>query len=145
MAEFQAEGGDAPGAWAKNPRCRCCSSAICSLAEEQNAKELFDTDGFEQLEGLFDTHNHMHQSGTTAETLDRSGLFGCTVLAVAEFEWSTVLSIATEKQSTILVPGIGIHPWYVHEAHDGWDDRMIELLRANPAAIVGEIGLCKCA
>jgi Tat protein secretion system quality control protein TatD with DNase activity len=38
-----------------------------------------------------------------------------------------------------------VHPWYVHETSPGWLHRLRALLLAHPRAIVGEVGLCKCA
>ena len=38
-----------------------------------------------------------------------------------------------------------MHPWRVHELADGWQGRLRDRLCEHPGAIVGEIGLCKCA
>ena len=46
---------------------------------------------------------------------------------------------------SLVVPGFGVHPWYVQNAKTGWEGRLRSLLARHPGAIVGEIGLCKCA
>ena len=43
------------------------------------------------------------------------------------------------------MPGLGVHPWRTHELRDGWFRRLAALVALHPAALVGEIGLCKCA
>ncbi|MBR0193611.1 MAG: TatD family hydrolase [Thermoguttaceae bacterium] len=40
-----------------------------------------------------------------------------------------------------VVPYFGIHPWYVADLSDGWEDRLSAALDQFPAAGVGEIGL----
>ena len=42
-----------------------------------------------------------------------------------------------------IIPGIGIHPWYVKEAVDNWEEKMEKRLIENPTLHVGEIGLDK--
>ena len=97
----------------------------------------------------------------------------CAVLAVSEDDWPNVLALASagvppasnagasasEPSSAApssfssaaaglgvaLVPGLGIHPWYVQDANDGWAARLRAQLVEHPGTIVGEIGLCKCA
>ncbi|CAM9631398.1 unnamed protein product [Ascophyllum nodosum] len=39
--------------------------------------------------------------------------------------------------------GVGLHPWYAHSKSDDWLRDLTALLRENPRAVVGEIGLDK--
>ena len=128
-----------------------------------------------QLTGLIDTHSHAHQElslevhSMTQQILPSTArLSGTIVMAVSEVEWPAVLaftghsgavvdgngnpnasgvSVVDEAHAgaTTLVPGLGVHPWYVHENSPGWLSRLRANLVAHPSAVVGEIGLCKCA
>ena len=85
-----------------------------------------------------DTHSHVHQSDT-----EPSGPQVTAVLAVDERCWDTV--VAWCETRPLAVPGFGVHPWQVHELQPGWQTRLTAKLTQHPGAIVGEIGLCKCA
>jgi hypothetical protein len=51
----------------------------------------------------------------------------------------------TAAPPLLLVPGLGVHPWYVQDAKPDWLAKLWSLLELHPQAIVGEVGLCKCA
>ena len=59
--------------------------------------------------------------------------------ATNESDWEKIVAIADERTRAC----IGIHPWHIHTATDGWDDRMRKILGANPHIMVGEIGIDK--
>ena len=59
--------------------------------------------------------------------------------ATRESEWANFVENATEENLVC----IGIHPWYLNEIQDGWQNRMADILRADPHIMVGEIGLDK--
>ena len=90
---------------------------------------------------LVDTHNHLHQSagGGANRRCDSYEA----VLAVAEACWDSVLARCAEGPRSL--PGLGVHPWQAHEVAEGWEARLRALLQQHPRALVGEIGLCKCA
>jgi TatD DNase family protein len=44
-----------------------------------------------------------------------------------------------------VLPAFGVHPWYIPEGGLGWLTRLEALLKAHPAAWVGEIGLDRTA
>ena len=113
------------------PGCPCCAGAgPWPRVSAPPARDL----------PLVDTHSHVHQGSSAAASSDGS----CTaVLAVDERCWAAVSKMCVDP--TTLVPGLGIHPWRVHEISPGWEARLWEALARCPAAIVGEIGLCKCA
>lgn len=62
---------------------------------------------------------------------------GAIVNATQEYDWTRVL----ELQSKNVYVAIGIHPWYVSNADDNWQQRLTDLLIQNPNALVGETGL----
>jgi len=128
-----------------------------------------------ELAHMIDTHSHAHQelsldviSGVQQILPSAAGLSSAAVMAVSEAEWTSVLaftghsgvtvdggtdnntnsgSVVGQARSgaTVLVPGLGVHPWYVQEVSPGWLSRLRANLLAHPGAIVGEIGLCRCA
>ncbi len=61
--------------------------------------------------------------------------------ATTETGWDAVLSRAAQDSRAAAC--IGVHPWYVSGAQDGWDARMRDALLANPRAMIGECGLDK--
>lgn len=65
------------------------------------------------------------------------------VLAVDEACWDVVCAWSAADERAL--PGLGVHPWRVHELAPGWQARLAARLAQHPGAIVGEIGLCKCA
>lgn len=60
--------------------------------------------------------------------------------ATNESDWTGLLARATD---TRIVPCIGIHPWLVDTATDGWDARMRATLQTAPNVMIGECGLDK--
>ena len=95
------------------------------------------------LREVFDAHSHVHLDPSTsnAETaccaLLRSG-----VMATRESDWDALERLSTCEDASLEL-GFGLHPWWARERQAGWDDRLRAVLRRNPAAIVGEIGLDK--
>ena len=123
--------------WAARPLvgCPCCADVgplMRELATHCPNAAALDAP-------LFDTHSHVHlRPSKTHASLCRSA-----VLAVDESCWEAVLARCAADVRAFA--GLGIHPWRVHDAADGWQARLAALLARHRAAIVGEIGLCKCA
>jgi TatD DNase family protein len=63
-------------------------------------------------------------------------------MAVDENDWKVVACLY-RKAPDIVRPAFGVHPWYVQRNTVGWEDRLQDMLKQHPAAIVGEIGLDK--
>mmetsp|Transcript_44318 Transcript_44318/g.145201 ORF Transcript_44318/g.145201 Transcript_44318/m.145201 type:complete len:326 (+) Transcript_44318:86-1063(+) len=115
-------------------RCPCCAlSPLPPLS-------TVDADLVSAGLLLVDTHNHLHQSAGGA--VRRCDSYEA-VLAVAEACWDSVLARCAEGPRSL--PGLGVHPWQAHEVAEGWEARLRALLQQHPRALVGEIGLCKCA
>ena len=56
-----------------------------------------------------------------------------------EADWEKLVEIANDQTRIC----IGIHPWYIQTATDGWVERMYKILQSNPHIMVGEIGIDK--
>jgi len=93
---------------------------------------------------LYDAHNHLQDdrfAGRQAELLATCANEGLTQMVVngsCEADWPQVLSLA--RQSPLVLPSFGCHPWYVHERTAGWQKQLVRMLDQAPSA-VGEIGL----
>ena len=62
---------------------------------------------------------------------------GAIVNAAQKSDWKRILKL----QSGNVYAAIGIHPWYVSNASDNWQQQLPDLLIQNPNALVGETGL----
>lgn len=94
---------------------------------------------------FFDAHNHLQD--------ERLGSAVSGLRAVAEVEhigamvvngsssgdWADVLELAARFPGLVL-PSLGVHPWYVGEQPQGWQERLEHLVLEHRTA-VGEIGL----
>ena len=128
-------------AWTHLSGCPCCA-AVPRLSGNDAATLCSLT-----LPPLVDSHNHIHIGDTSEAVLYVAQSTRSAVLAVAEECWPRVLAYCSDGggPSNARVAGLGIHPWRAHDVSDGWQARLSALLAANPRAVVGEIGLCKCA
>ena len=93
---------------------------------------------------LYDAHNHLHDDrfgGRQGELLAecaRAGIARMVVNGSCESDWPQVLALA--RQSALVLPSFGYHPWYLHERTPDWRKQFESFLDEIPCA-VGEIGL----
>jgi TatD DNase family protein len=93
---------------------------------------------------FYDAHNHLQDdrfAGRQAELLadcKKAGVARMVVNGACENDWPKVLALA--RQSRMVLPSFGYHPWYLHERTPGWLTQLEKFLDAVPGA-VGEIGL----
>lgn len=92
----------------------------------------------------------------------RAGVSTVAVCGTSPADWEAVLSLCQRGARTksggtageaagrsdedcdelpVLLPSVGVHPWWTGELPSDWLTRLRELLVANPTAGVGEIGL----
>lgn len=94
---------------------------------------------------LFDTHCHLQDErllpnvGAVIDRATAAGVGYMLCCGTSEDDWAAVLDLAERYE--VVIPALGIHPWWSSDLHDGWYERLESALRANPAAVVGEIGL----
>ncbi len=94
---------------------------------------------------LYDAHNHLQDdrfSGRQPELLAACARAGVTKMVVngsCESDWPQVLALARAHPQ--IIPSLGYHPWYIHERTADWQKTLVQLLDANPASAIGEIGL----
>jgi TatD DNase family protein len=93
---------------------------------------------------FYDAHNHLQDDrfgGRQPELLAacaRTGVARMVVNGACEADWPQVLARA--RQSPVVLPSFGYHPWYLHERTADWLKNLETFLDATPSAI-GEIGL----
>jgi len=93
---------------------------------------------------LFDAHNHLHDDRLAPwreeilKALTEAGVQRSVVNGSCEDDWPEVLALA--RQSTVVFPSFGLHPWHVHDRSPDWQLRLTTCLDSVPSA-VGEIGL----
>ena len=94
---------------------------------------------------LYDAHQHFHfdqfvtQRAVIAADLCTVGLQRAVVNATNEEEWPVVAALAREHDW--ILPSHGIHPWDCGNRSPVWLETLRAVLRADPTAGVGEIGL----
>ncbi len=92
----------------------------------------------------WDSHCHLQDPrcvGRAAEILARArdaGVERLVVCATREADWVLVLDLAAAHP--MVVPMLGLHPWFLEEAAPGWEVRLGTWLRTVRAG-VGECGL----
>lgn len=93
---------------------------------------------------LYDAHNHLQDErfgGRQTELLvacESAGVARMVVNGSCEEDWPQVLALT--KQSPLVLPSFGYHPWYIHERTGDWLKNLSRMLDTVPSA-VGEIGL----
>ncbi len=94
---------------------------------------------------LFDAHTHLHDrriEPTLAALLDvarQHGIGRWNVCGTSPADWPAVSALVARHPC--MSGAYGIHPWYVASATGAWREQLSELLRADPRAAVGEVGL----
>ena len=103
---------------------------------------LVDTHGHAQLDRerdeLYDIN--AKESNTTIKHTTRLISLTC---AVEPGDWESTLEFAASSHD--ILPGLGVHPWYLADLPENWFQLLEDLLVLHPSSFVGEIGLCKMA
>ncbi|MBN2737621.1 MAG: TatD family hydrolase [Spirochaetales bacterium] len=93
---------------------------------------------------LFDAHIHLHDHRFDAnreELISRArdkGVRGFCSLSADPGDWPRV--IENSRKYPFVLPGFGIHPWYLKTTYPGWREDLAKHLETE-AAILGEVGL----
>ncbi|WP_243316959.1 TatD family hydrolase [Geothrix paludis] len=86
---------------------------------------------------LFDAHSHLPKVGAPEPAVNGRE-HRRVVCGTCEADWPAVLAHAASHAEVL--PMLGLHPWFVRDAAQGWEARLEALLRSHPAG-VGECGL----
>ena len=89
---------------------------------------------------------HAHPQNLSAEELDhvlkfakKSNIQKIIVNATNESDWKKTLELA--ERHSVIIPQLGLHPWYVDTLSESWLEKLTSLLQENKNCGVGEIGL----
>ncbi len=91
---------------------------------------------------MFDAHLHLRDARIVpyhprfVRDALAHGVTACIDCAVRPEEWNVEVRCALD-----VTPAFGLHPWHVATAYPDWPAFLECALRADPAALVGEIGL----
>lgn len=92
-----------------------------------------------------DAHLHLTDKRINAEKVIASaklkGVDGFLSCSAKPDEWQELKALT--KSHPEVVGFFGVHPWYVNDISSSWQDELESLLKENPKAGVGEIGLDK--
>lgn len=87
---------------------------------------------------LIDTHCHVQRDAAAgAAAGDDNDVLYCP-MAVEEQDWGVLPHL-----DKVAAYGLGVHPWKAPSIAAGWEERLEAALKAQPQALVGEIGLDK--
>jgi len=100
-----------------------------------------------------DSHLHLQAQSleltldSILERAEKAGVERMFCNATREEDWQAVINLADRGKDggggQVIVPFLGIHPWFAENAGTGWEERLLARLQECPAGI-GEIGLDKC-
>lgn len=94
---------------------------------------------------FFDAHCHLQDgrlSATLPLVIERALQAGVTKMVCcgsAEGDWNAVEAIQRRYPENVIA-SYGLHPWYVHEASDCWEEKLLEFCGQTRSPI-GECGL----
>ncbi len=83
---------------------------------------------------IIDTHIHLADfaNKTTDSTV-------AIVPAIIETDWQKIIDLCQNNKN--LIPAFGIHPWYVNQTKPNWFDKLENIIKNTPNALIGETGL----
>lgn len=96
---------------------------------------------------LYDAHLHLQDGrlmprlAEIADELRRSHVMRWVVAGTRESDWPEVARLAAEYPE--VAPCFGLHPWFVKERSENWEETLASYLCQPGIAAVGEIGLDK--
>jgi TatD DNase family protein len=97
------------------------------------------------LSCFFDAHCHLQDLrifNNVEKIICRAkenGVVGFCCCGSTEKDWNDVKQLSYSYKE--IIPSFGIHPWYIKEKSDTWEEKLIKYLKEVNNAGVGEIGL----
>lgn len=94
---------------------------------------------------LFDTHTHLQDGRIFAAAADllirasHAGIAQLLCCGTQETDWERVVGLA--KEHRMVIPALGLHPWYISQRSPQWLTTLEQQLCLHPNMAVGEIGL----
>ncbi len=79
--------------------------------------------------------------GAWVEAAARAQITGVCSCGTSPEDWQATAAVAQQPLPFIIVPGFGVHPWYVQGLPADWQEQLEYFFDQHPTAVVGEIGL----
>ena len=91
-----------------------------------------------------DSHIHLQDYKTQdikniVNTAQKNGVFVFVNASSYPADWSKIAELATEYPN--IIPAFGIHPWYINDVPENWEQKLKQYLKKYPKAWVGECGI----
>lgn len=86
---------------------------------------------------IIDAHSHIDYITHNIQT----DVVGTVCCATNEVDWNVLIDKMDADKN--IYGAFGIHPWFVSDVDDGFENRLKEILQTNDSFMVGEIGLDK--
>jgi len=96
---------------------------------------------------MFDAHAHLQDMrlrmahDAWVEAAARAQITGVCSCGTRPDDWQETAAIARQPLPFIIVPGFGVHPWYVQSLPNDWQETLERFFDQHSTAVVGEIGL----
>ncbi len=96
---------------------------------------------------MFDAHTHLQDPRlepfwTRLEaSMLAAGVSHAASCGTSPADWPRLAALCEKPLSFTLIPAFGVHPWFVSELPENWEERLRAVLNQFPHAPVGEIGL----
>ena len=96
---------------------------------------------------MFDAHAHLQDMRLRSthdawvEAAARAQITGVCSCGTCPEDWQETAAVAQQPLPFIIVPGFGVHPWYVQGLQADWQEQFEHFFDQHPTAVVGEIGL----
>lgn len=96
---------------------------------------------------MFDAHAHLQDirlrtaHDAWVEAAAHAQVTGVCSCGTHPADWQETAALAQHALPFILVPGFGVHPWYVQDLPADWPEQLEHFFDHHPSALVGEIGL----
>ena len=96
---------------------------------------------------MFDAHAHLQDlrlrqaHDAWVDAAARAQITGVCSCGTSPEDWQETAAVAEQPLPFIIVPGFGVHPWYVQSLPADWGEQLEYFLDHCPTAIIGEIGL----
>ena len=92
-----------------------------------------------------DSHHHLqdYKTKNTQQILNdlrNDGFSRIICVSSHPGDWDQVAEIA-QTNPDIIIPAFGVHPWYIKEVPENWEQKLEKLLAKFPSAQIGECGL----
>lgn len=91
-----------------------------------------------------DTHIHLPEIKTQSlqtflQTAEKIGIVRFISVSAKPEDWSATANVATKHPEKV-TPAFAVHPWYVNNLPDNWQEKLEQMIAQHPQALIGECG-----